>query len=138
MIRLGPSVTLLLFLPTVAWSVSGALIRGPTPTNKIAPIGGTVEFTCVVNTTELPSGQVFSNIFWSVNNQVLPSGPNQRVTGTVIRTGTLRLNITVDYTSGVPIQCGVTTGFIGTLGNTTTILTAYGMFLGRIIIIIIV
>ena len=128
MISLGPSLAFLLFLPTVIWSVSGALIQGPTPTNKIAPIGGTVEFTCVVNTTELPSGQVFFGIIWSVNQQLLPSGPNQKITGTVIRTGTLRLSVTEDYTLGVSIRCGlVTTQFVGTLSNTTATLTAYGM-----------
>lgn len=107
---------------------SGSLIQGPWPMSVVAPIGSTVEFECVVNTTELISG-VFVNILWKLNNQSLPANDNQNLTicGDIGK-GTLRLDVAENYTPGVSVQCG----FISrnplsqTLSDTNASLAAYG------------
>ena len=130
MFCLGVNAVCLLFLPAVTWSFSEALIQGPKPTNRIAPIGGTAEFTCTMNTSELTSG-VFATISWSVNNQSVAAGPNQVITELGdIKTGTVRLYVTERYTSGVIVQCSVVTRSppSKTFSGANAVLKAYGSY----------
>ena len=104
------------------------LIKGPEPMDAIEPVGTTVTFTCVVNTTELPADTIwfgFGN--WIVNGEMLPL--SSQITNEPLRTSTLQRTVIQDYITGVPVQCEVAvrvSGILMDVRSNNTTLTAYG------------
>ena len=80
-------------------------IEGPRPMNVVTPIGSTITFTCHANLTEL-TANTFFGVSWIVDGVALPDDSRQDVMGNgLFRNGTLQLDASQDYTTGVLIQC---------------------------------
>ena len=111
-------------------ATGAALIKSLQPMSVVAPLGAMVKFTCVVNTTEL--NEEFFDIKWVVAGVLLSGGSNQAVDSNgSLRIGTLKLSVSKDHISSVPVQCAVLTrkpsweiSVISKSENAT--LTAYG------------
>ena len=119
-------------MAVIAYSVNGTLIQGPLPMSVVAPIGEIVELMCTVNTSELmeQTGGTFATITWSTQNQSLLTGISPTLTGGEIKTSTLRVQLTEEYTSGVSIRCVALTHSppSDTFSNISATLTAYGKY----------
>ena len=104
---------------TVTW------INGPEPMTVVAPLGTTVTFTCVVNTTELPVGTSLFGFGWIVNHAKLSGSSDQESTDGSLEISTLQLPVI----TSVLVQCQVAVLVSGTLmpllSNNAT-LKAYG------------
>ena len=116
----------------IAYSVNGALIQGPLPMKVLAPIGEIAELNCTVNISELKEqkGGMFSSITWITQNQALLTDINPTVTGGKIKTSTIRVPLTEEFTAGVSIRCVAVTfsSLSETPSSTSANLTAYGMY----------
>ena len=74
---------------------------------------------------------MFATITWITQNQVLLTNINPILTGGEIKTSTLRVQLTEEYTSGVSIRCVAVTHSPAsdTSSNTSATLTAYGKYM---------
>ena len=104
---------------------STTLINGPDPMNAVAPVGSTVAFTCVVNSTELP----LLAMVWIVDGAYLSGSitiDQLEMTNGSSEIGVLQLTVSQNYTAGVLVQCAVVQESTVYISNTNATLTAYG------------
>ena len=112
----------------MACSVNGAIIEGPLPMTVVAPIGGTVELTCVVNISDLmaQTGLGLTTILWNTESQVSLSSARRETKG---GTSTLRVELTAEFTSGVSVRCAILlTNLTRIFSNISATLIAYGTY----------
>ena len=100
------------------------LINGPEPMSAIAPLGATVTFTCVANTTELP----LLTMIWKVNGTFLSGNVDQlEMTNGSLEISVLQLPVSQNYlTASVLVQCAVVQESTVFMSSSNATLTAYG------------
>ena len=128
------SVVIVIVIEIALWTTQAtwsSYAHGLGPTGAVvAPVGTTVTFTCVVNTTELPVGTSLFGFGWIVNHAKLSGSSDQESTDGSLEISTLQLPVIQDYVAGVLVQCQVALQVSGSdtlpLMNNNATLTAYG------------